>query len=124
MFDGRGRYPQSHQRKWLRVGAGGDLSYIAADKHTFVSTLAIPLRDLRMIDPMVRLCSVHCQGIHLLMLPSFFKRDLQQFAQRTTPGLSSSYIAAGGSELPDSNICQGEGNRDQPGETQADHKQG
>ena len=55
VFDGKGRYPQSHQRKWLRVSATGDLSYIAADKHTFVSSLAIPLRDLRMIDPMVLL---------------------------------------------------------------------
>ena len=51
--EGKIRYPAGQQRKWLRIDAAGNLTCVAADKHTLVSTLGIPLRDLRLLDPLV-----------------------------------------------------------------------
>lgn len=51
--DGKSRYPAGQQRKWLHVDADGVLTCVAADKHTLVCTLGIPLRDLRILDPLV-----------------------------------------------------------------------
>lgn len=51
--DGKCRYPVGQQRKWLHVDAKGVLTCVAADKHTLVCTLGIPLRDLRILDPLV-----------------------------------------------------------------------
>ncbi|KAK9825264.1 hypothetical protein WJX74_004521 [Apatococcus lobatus] len=41
------------QRKWLRLDSKGKASYITADKHTMVSQLGIPYRDLRVLDSAV-----------------------------------------------------------------------
>ncbi|DBA68194.1 TPA: hypothetical protein ACH3X2_013901 [Trebouxia sp. C0005] len=40
-------------RNWLKVGAQGTLSYIQGDKHLMSKELAIPYRDLRLLDPEV-----------------------------------------------------------------------
>lgn len=53
-LEGKSRFPGGQQRKWLHLDAKGSLTCVAADKHTLVTTLGIPLRDLRILDPLVR----------------------------------------------------------------------
>lgn len=52
-LDVRSRFPGGQQRKWLHLDAKGSLTCVAADKHTLVTTLGVPLRDLRILDPLV-----------------------------------------------------------------------
>ena len=62
--EGKARFPTGQQRKWLHVDAKGTLTCVAADKHTLVCTLGIPLRDLRILDPLVGSFGKHlCQHI-------------------------------------------------------------
>ncbi len=52
-LESKSRFPGGQQRKWLHLDAKGSLTCVAADKHTLVTTLGIPLRDLRILDPLV-----------------------------------------------------------------------
>lgn len=62
--EGKARFPTGQQRKWLHVDAKGTLTCVAADKHTLVCTLGIPLRDLRILDPLVGSFGKHlCQRV-------------------------------------------------------------
>ncbi|KAK9810373.1 hypothetical protein WJX72_009623 [[Myrmecia] bisecta] len=49
----RVRYNPGQPRKWLRIDSVGNMTYVTADKHTLVTELSIPYRDLRMIDPLI-----------------------------------------------------------------------
>jgi hypothetical protein len=57
--ESKARFPAGQQRKWLHVDVKGTLTCVAADKHTLVCTLGIPLRDLRILDPLVGFLGKH-----------------------------------------------------------------
>ena len=61
-LEGKSRFPGGQQRKWLHLDAKGTLTCVAADKHTLVITLGVPLRDLRILDPLV------CRSVWDLLL--------------------------------------------------------
>ena len=120
--DGKSRYPAGQQRKWLHVDADGVLTCVAADKHTLVCTLGIPLRDLRILDPLV--CSsvevrwTYRKASILCMCPNSRMLDKHNHA------LQIAFHHAGGKLLPNMHLCQRKGPARQPGALAHDHQQG
>ena len=77
-LESKSRFPGGQQRKWLHLDAKGSLTCVAADKHTLVTTLGIPLRDLRILDPLV------CPSVWALLLSrcAYYGRRRCEVVQR------------------------------------------
>ena len=123
--DGKARFPTGQQRRWLHVDAKGILTCVAADKHTLVCTLGIPLRDLRILDPLVGSFGKHlCQDLQpryaaAATFHSFISQQLDH-------DLSSRVVCdpAGRQLIPHMHLRQRESTARQPGEATPDNKQG
>ena len=119
--EGKSRYPAGQQRKWLRVDAAGNLTCVAADKHTLVSTLGIPLRDLRLLDPLV-------SGLILLEYTSAHRELIRCYVYGSAvvivqPWICGSHVISGRKFLPDMHLCQRKGSSRQLRTAEADYQQ-
>lgn len=123
--EGKARFPTGQQRKWLHVDAKGILTCVAADKHTLVCTLGIPLRDLRILDPLVGSFGKHlCQRLEpgYAVAASFIASSRSNWTMMYRPGQCA--IHAGRQLIPHMHLRQRESPARQPGEATPDHKQG